>query len=69
MSTSIHCFDTSVKELYKICTRQKCLEINKKSYEIGTEFMIEFRKKLPEGFRSIFSSRVLSKVKGKRKKR
>ena len=52
MSTCIHPFDTSVKELCKIFTGETCSEktnVNK-SYEIGTEFMLKFERRYPKDF-------------------
>ena len=54
MSICIHPFDKSVKELYNIYTGETCLDrtsVNKHC-EIGTEFMLEFKRSLPKGFHS-----------------
>ena len=71
VSTCIHPFDTSVKELCNIYSGETCSEktnVNK-SYEIGTELMLEFQRGLPEGFHSRLPTRVISMVKGKRAKK
>ena len=71
MSTCIHPFDTSVKELCNIYIEETCSEktnINK-YYEIRTEFMLEFQRSLPKGFDYRLFSRVIAIVKGKRTKK
>ena len=70
MSTCIHSFDTSVKELCNIYTEETCSEkTNNKYYEIGTGFMLEFHRSLPKGFDYRLFSRVIAIVKGKRAKK
>ena len=68
MSTCIHPFDTSVKELYDMYNGKTCSEETNanKSYEIGTGFMLEFQKRLSEEIHSRLSSRATAMVKGKR---
>ena len=71
MSTCIHPFGTSVKELCNIYSGETWSEktsVNK-SYEIRTEFMLEFQRGLPEGFHSRSTNRVISMVKGKKTKK
>ena len=67
----IHPFEAPENVLYNIYTGETCTEIANvtRSYEIGTEMMLEFNESLPEGFRSRLSNKVITMAKSKKPKK
>ena len=67
----IHPFEAPENVLYNIYTGETCTEIANvtRSYEIGTEMMLEFNESLPEGFRSRLSNKVITMAKSTKPKK
>ena len=67
----IHPFEAPENVLYNIYTGETCTEKANiiRSYEIGTEMMLEFNHNLPEGFRFRFSNKVITMANRKKSKK
>ena len=67
----IHPFEAPENVLYNIYTGETCTEKANviRSYEIGTEMMLEFDHNLPEGFRSRLSNKVITMANSKKSKK